>query len=116
MQSLEQVMKLATRTGDRVILWRETGPSFVILPLDEYEKMTTYSHGDLSNMSEEELINKINRDIALWKSVQENEDENFEADSLAKELSDQVGNKTVATPAPKDLPVDDDRFFIEPVE
>ena len=77
---LKKALKLAKRTGDRVIMVDSADPrnsAFVVMNIDEYEKMLSYKEGykeDVKGLTEEQLIDKINRDIALWKEEEQEEE------------------------------------------
>ncbi|NCN21964.1 hypothetical protein GW758_02780 [Candidatus Falkowbacteria bacterium] len=87
---LKKILNLVKKTGDRVIVYdaQETEETFVLMDFNSYEKMNSKElkleekPGDLSiqkqiedpkikNLTEEELTDKINREISLWKN-QEN--------------------------------------------
>jgi len=88
---MQKAINLAKKTGDRIIVFdqpRSQAP-FVILPLEEYEKIVTGT-SEVRGLTEDELLDKINRDIAIWKS--ENS-ENISADkSLATVGSNSQNN------------------------
>jgi len=42
---------------------------FVVMNLDEYEKLSL-GRSEIRGLTENELLDKINRDIAIWKSEQ----------------------------------------------
>lgn len=70
MNKLDKILNLIKKTGDKIILMSDYGDEdILIMPLYEYEKMVTGSE-NIKNLSEEELLNKINRDVALWKENQ----------------------------------------------
>ncbi len=69
----KKALNLAKRTGDKIIVFDNidnADSAYVVMNLNEYEKMLI-SSSDLRGLTEEELIDKINRDIAIWKSQQE---------------------------------------------
>jgi len=87
---LKKILNLVKKTGDSVIVYdaQETEETFVLMDFNSYEKMNSKElkleekPGDLSiqkqiedpkikNLTEEELTDKINREISLWKN-QEN--------------------------------------------
>jgi len=80
---LQKAIRIVQKTGDRLIVVNESNnESYVIMNLDEYERIlkgcATRSdeiskNQDISVLTEEKLIDKINRDIALWKSQQSDE-------------------------------------------
>ena len=87
-KEIKKVISLAKKTGDRIIVFdpEEGGENFVIVSLEEYEKLLNQSgkislnnnegHG-IKNLTEDELIDRINRNIAVWK----NENKDKELDS-----------------------------------
>jgi hypothetical protein len=73
-KNLDRAMKLARMTGDRLIIYDRQSPdsSYVVMSIDEYEKIAKKGR-QVANLTEEELLDKINRDIAVWKSQQESD-------------------------------------------
>lgn len=76
---LQKVLNLAKKTGDRIIVFDYNKPenTYVVMGLEEYEKIAVNKER-IKDLTEGELLDKINRDIALWKSddslgVSENE-------------------------------------------
>ena len=71
---LDRVLRLVRRTGDHCLIFdRETDTPAVVVSLDEYERGLDRD-GRLSEMSESEMLNKINRDIATWKEIHGHDD------------------------------------------
>ncbi len=69
--ALNKVFNLINKTGDRcVVLSQESDDAYVVMSLMEYERMAL-GRADVSELSEDELLDKINRDIAVWKSQQD---------------------------------------------
>jgi len=70
-QELQRAINLAKKTGDRLIIIDSSQPgnALVVMPLAEYEKMMRESLA-VRNLTESELVDKINRDIAVWKNEQ----------------------------------------------
>ena len=71
---LQKAINLAKKTGDRLIIFDTNKPenSFVLMGLDEYEKIVA-GKSEVRGLTEDELLDKINRDIAIWKSDNEYE-------------------------------------------
>ncbi|MEI7497931.1 MAG: hypothetical protein WCK11_01450 [Candidatus Falkowbacteria bacterium] len=69
---LRQALELAKKTGDRLIVFDrpDSDTPFVIMGLADYEKIALVG-SSVRGLTEEELVDKINRDIALWKSDQD---------------------------------------------
>ncbi len=79
---LSKVFSLINKTGDRCIIVSEKeDKAFAIMSISEYERMTVLK-SDVSSLSEDELLDKINRDIAVWKSQQN------EAQESSREIQD----------------------------
>jgi len=76
--SFEQVKRLMKIVGGKAIIVEDGKPTFVIASVDEY------SYPDIKGAakSETELIEKINKDIAIWKSRQKEK----ELKQMEKEL------------------------------
>ncbi|MDD5289890.1 MAG: hypothetical protein PHT40_01650 [Patescibacteria group bacterium] len=66
---LEKIIDLAKRTGDKMIVVPEFGEPFAIVPLEKYEEMVS-DQTDYAGMTEEEILNRVNREISLWKQAQ----------------------------------------------
>ena len=69
---LQKAINLAKKTGDRLIVFDavQSDNAYVVLSLDEYEKLVI-GRSEVRNLTEDELLDKINRDIAIWKSEQD---------------------------------------------
>lgn len=133
---LNQVLKLVRRTGDKIVIMdNESEEVMVLLGLNDYEKLLS---GDrkVEDLSEEELLEKINREVSLWR--EHNEDENFDIEEplsdqrvrveSKKELSGEAEEKLIPhkeshdgeiseSEAVDDLPdEEEEKFYLEPVE
>lgn len=102
---LQRAMEIAKKTGDRLIVFDnvKSADPYVVLSLDEYERLAI-KRANVRGLTEEELLDKINRDIAVWKSEREffneylrgddyeadnsheNEDDECEDEELEEEL------------------------------
>jgi hypothetical protein len=71
----QKAMDIARKTGDRLIIFdtAKTNEAFVIMSLDEYEKNVYSVKNELNvtDLTEDELLDKINSDIAAWKNEKE---------------------------------------------
>ena len=79
MQSqLQKAINLAKKTGDGLIVFDQTKTDngYVVMSIDQYEDLTL-GRGSVRNLTEDQLLDKINRDIAVWKS--ENDFSAFES-------------------------------------
>jgi hypothetical protein len=79
---LERAINLAANTGDKIIVVDELNDrSSVVMSLDDYEKLLngqSKGRNQIKNLTEEELLDKINHDIVSWKDA--NSDRNFSAE------------------------------------
>ena len=99
----DKLINIVDRTGDKVVFFTE-GKAYVIMPLNQYE--ATLQQGKIGNLSEQGLIDKINRDIAMWKAQTAIEQEQGVAESVALEQAENSDSKEEDS---------DDDFHIEPV-
>lgn len=69
---LQKAINLAKKTGDRLIVFdkAESVSPFVVMSMEEYEKLAL-GRAEVRGLTENELVDKINRDIAVWKSDSE---------------------------------------------
>jgi hypothetical protein len=68
-QNLEKILSLVQKTGDKMVIVPEFSDPFVIMPVDQYESLAV-SKVDYSALTEEEILNRVNREISLWKQAQ----------------------------------------------
>ncbi|MCX6792761.1 MAG: hypothetical protein NTY12_01930 [Candidatus Falkowbacteria bacterium] len=68
---LERFINLIAKTGDKLLVYDRHNPddSFVVVGLGQYESLVSEANG-VRGLTEDQLIDKINSDIALWKSSQ----------------------------------------------
>jgi len=68
---LQKAINLVKKTGDKLIVFDSAKPdnTFVILALKDYENLVL-GKSEVRGLTEDELLDKINRDIAIWKSEQ----------------------------------------------
>ncbi|MFH1286475.1 MAG: hypothetical protein ABII02_01850 [Candidatus Magasanikbacteria bacterium] len=88
MSSLDRLFDLARRTGDRLIVHNpEKGEDIVIMNVDEYESLVT-DRRDVRELSGGQLLDQINRDIAIWRSHAEEEQQWERGRQLEEEVED----------------------------
>ncbi|NTW22800.1 hypothetical protein HGA34_04670 [Candidatus Falkowbacteria bacterium] len=100
---LEKALALCKKTGDRIIVFEspQAENPFVLMNLTDYEKIAV-SGSEVRGLTEAELLDKINRDIALWKSEQETlESTDSAVDFLASIKEDMPLSDESATPESK---------------
>lgn len=68
---LQRLIHLINKTGDKLIVFDQQNSDncYVISSLSDYEQVVKEG-GDIKGLTEDELIDKINRDIAIWKNGQ----------------------------------------------
>jgi hypothetical protein len=66
---IEEVLKLIAETGDRCIVMSEDHGPYVIMDLNQYRTLLKSAAGKekVANLTEAELLEKINQDIADWR-------------------------------------------------
>ena len=84
MCSLDRLIDLAKRTGDRLIIHDPLeGRDVVILDVDEYERLVL-GKKDVRSLSSGQLLDQINRDIAAWRANKEM-DERWEREEMLED-------------------------------
>jgi len=68
---LQKAINLARKTGDKLIVVDSSKPDnvFVVMSLKDYENLVL-GKSEVRGLTEDDLLDKINRDIAIWKSDQ----------------------------------------------
>jgi len=95
MKNFKKILELIRKTGDKYLVEDEQGNLFITMNLSDYEHLVL-KNLDIKCLSEEEFLNKINKDIALWKAGQED-------DKVAEIIEEEEKNK-------------EDHYYFEPVE
>jgi hypothetical protein len=69
---LQHAMSLARKTGDRLIVFdtAQSAAPYVVMPLSQYEQLVL-GQGSVRDLTEDELLDRINRDIAIWQNEQQ---------------------------------------------
>lgn len=100
---LHQLLSLVRQTNDG-ILWPEGGDWFVIMPLSKYKRQVVQQRDvDVSSLSEDALVAKINHDISEWRQSQ------LEVDDHLSSFGEIKPEKTEDTDP-------DEQLYLEPVE
>ncbi len=81
-KDLEELIDLA---GGRYIIVEGGNPKYIVMNFDEY-RSAVLDRKSVQTLSEDELIEKINADISLWREKQ-NADDEIELDEI-EELED----------------------------
>lgn len=120
-KQMDKVLQLAAKTGDKVIVLSEDHEPYVVMTVQEYEALL-HGSSSVKDLSEDELLNKINRDIAVWKASQDNLSdyslEDFRVETLRKDdkSGSEPENKDKKITVDKSAVADEDHYYIEPVD
>ena len=85
MCSLDRLINLASRTGDRLIIHNLAGKDMVMMNVEQYEDLI-FQPNSVYDLTSDELIDRINRDISVWRSNQETEETGERSRFLEDEL------------------------------
>lgn len=81
MSSLDHLIELAQRTGDRLIIHNPIEDrDMVIMGVDEYEHLIDdrdfdFIRHDVRGLTSEQMLDQINRDISIWRADKAMDDE-----------------------------------------
>ena len=120
-KQMDKVLDLAAKTGDKVIVLSDHHDPYVVMTVKEYEALL-HGPSSVKGLSEDELLSKINRDIAVWKASQDDlEDyslEDFKVDTLRKDEKDDKKSENIddKITVDKSAVSEEDRYYIEPVD
>jgi len=82
-KDFQEIIDLA---GGRYIIVEGGKPKYIVMNFDEY-RTAILEKKSVQALTEEELIEKINADIALWREKQNAEDDDISLDEI-EELED----------------------------
>lgn len=85
-KEFEEILELCRKFGGRYIFVESGKPNFVLMSAEEYKNIFDREkrrEEELKSISKEELIEKMNREIASWREAQQ-EKEIEEIDEIAK--------------------------------
>lgn len=129
---IKKIIELIKKTGDRfVVLDGENQTPYVILPFGDYERIVgRQSSTSVAALSEGELLERINHDIALWREQQAEEDvampmaKSWEkaneewpvaAEETVEDWAD-VANEEKAVEKSKTPEIEEEKYYFEPIE
>ncbi|MFH1233731.1 MAG: hypothetical protein V1649_03745 [Patescibacteria group bacterium] len=71
---LQRAINLAKKTGDKLVIFDspKAEDGYVVLTFKDYENLIL-GRSEVKGLTEDELLDKINHDIAIWKSELDNE-------------------------------------------
>ncbi len=121
---LEEVINFIQKTKERcIVLDQKANFAYVIMPFGMYKNFI--GGAAIKDLSEDELLEKINRDIALWKSAQDAQNrpewesltELSEAVALKRsgnqDISQETGESSKTAQTKEEVK---DRYYFEPIE
>jgi len=128
--NLKRIIKLIQKTGDKLIIADSNFElPYVIMPFVDYEKMMTRASSAISELSESELLDKINRDIASWKinkeedfcAEAEDDEEEVWQNDLAEKMKDGASTTEEKKEEKKEVEKakdesKEDLYYFEPLE
>lgn len=106
-KQLKQIIDLIKKTGDRLVILDQKGAGFVMMDVKDYEKLIL-AKSEVKDLTEAELLDKMNRDIAIWKANQSQEaelDKTVDYDKMEKTQNEQIIPKVSSS---------EEKFYIEP--
>lgn len=120
---LQKAIDLVKKTGDKIIIFESinSNNAYVIVGLKDYENLVL-GRSEVRGLTEDELLDKINRDIAIWKSSQNEND--FTGEEKIKNPENEINQDKKITKAwsiPKDIKenaeevIEEDRQYLENV-
>ncbi|MFA6918744.1 MAG: hypothetical protein WC244_01335 [Patescibacteria group bacterium] len=127
MSNLQKVVDLINKTGDKAIVLDQNGdPNYVLMSMDDYEQLIV-GKSEVRGLTEAELLDKINRDIAVWKEGQKSQDSSFDSISNLPAQAEDLSNfRSFDEAFDADIDQikeeegldegDEDRFYFESVE
>ncbi|MBN1778689.1 MAG: hypothetical protein JW816_00500 [Candidatus Buchananbacteria bacterium] len=131
--SMEKIIELVKKTGDTHVIVDPNGePAYVVLNFKAYERLVD-SQPELTGLTEQELLEKINRDVSSWKDTQPDDDkigdwqsinsviqetkvdENGQFDKQKKSSETVAENQEKVVNQAKNSQ-DKDQYYFEPIE
>jgi hypothetical protein len=94
MSSVSKILKFAKMNDEPVVLCSEkSDEDFVIMSIDKYRELSQNSNqqktkNKASNLSKEQILKRINRNIELWRRKQQENRQSKKVAQLERELKD----------------------------
>lgn len=73
----KEIADLIKNTGGKYIIVENGKPSYVAMSWKEYKNFLDSGKYSIKSLTEEELIDKINNDIAMWRESQNDGEEDL---------------------------------------
>jgi PHD/YefM family antitoxin component YafN of YafNO toxin-antitoxin module len=133
-KNLDKVIKLIQKTGDKCVILNGDEEPIVVMNLDDYERLN-FQKNEVSNLTQVELLDKINREIAIWRTANDDKDNSnltpadlgsnnsdLFAENPDKALEDtpvNITNEDIGREVEKDQIIktdENDEYLVEPVD
>lgn len=108
----DRILRVIQQTNDRcVIIDRQTNTAVVVLPWPAYERSVgDVALGAVASLTSDELLEKINRDVAVWREANQEVEDDGDSLGVAKngsapEAGGGDGSNAVT-----------EQFYFEPIE
>lgn len=105
---LNKIIDLIRKTGDKCVVLGKGNEAYVLMAFKDYEKLVSDRSG-VYDLTENELLDKINRDIAIWRSSQEQENEIDLEEAVRSQIEREKEEENGNFP-------EEDRYYFEPIE
>jgi len=121
---LEKIIDLIKKTGDNCIVLDALGnPAYVVVDFADYQNLIL-GKAEVSGLSEEQLLDKINRDVANWKASSQAEKlNNWQAveSSIAEISKSKPARASIEKPLnlvnnTPEKPTEDQKYYFEPID
>ena len=107
-ENWKKILNFLKRTGDRAIIAdQETDEIFVLTTLSDYEQKI-FSKSKVKGLTEDQLLDRINQDIAVWQASKK--------DEAAEDLMFSEKENMVNLEEENDDVEDEERYYVEPSE
>lgn len=131
---LERAFKLVKKTGDKAIVFeKDSDDAVVLMNLEGYENLLEAGNrSDITDLTEEELMEKINKDVAVWRAFNEKNHAEMEIYSRPPDVkreefampAERPSAQNFAAPEEevlKNIPREtqettEEKFYLEPIE
>jgi len=93
-KKFSEILALLKNSGGKYIIIEENEPAYVLMNMNEYKKIISNSGKvAIEDMSREELIEKINQDIAFWHASQNEDEKSVDDHFLSNDSADNSANE-----------------------
>ena len=114
-----KILQLLKQTRGSMIVVDQAGqPLYVAVSFDEYDRLLASSR-NVKGLTEDQLLEQINRDIAEWKNLQEvaAEDNWTALDEIIESKRETVSSESEENSLKQDKIEDPkDQYYFEPIE